>query len=297
MLTEEQLLERFAELRIPPSGQALIRRIRDRLPSAPIRTSKKAGKTRYASLKMPFVTEGAADSTEWAAMVHWDHDDETDEFYPQPEALKITHKVGTTERNSTHYTTPDYLRVTKSAFSFVECKTEEELVELARESPDRFQRQDDGSWRSLPAERAAAEFGCRFVIRSSKENNWTLIENYELLKDYYLGSPKEPSTSARAQVADRFKDQAWCSAFELIHIEPAVSADDLYMMLVKGEVFFPINESRLSDQENALFFRDKESFQALRTMLGTKVPGEFGRDLSVELVGGEILVFNCNIKR
>lgn len=295
MLTEEQLLERFAELGIPPNGQALIRRIRDGLPSAPIRTSRKAGKTRYASLKMPFVTEGAADSTEWAAMVHWDHDDETDEFYPQPEALKITHKVGSTERNSTHYTTPDYLRVTKAGFAFVECKTEEELIELAKESPDRFQRQDDGRWRSPPAERAAAEFGCQFVVRSSRENNWTLIENYELLKDYYLGSPKEPTVEARAQLADRLKDQAWCSAFELIHIEPAILADDLYMMLVRGEVFFPINESRLSDQENALFFRDKESFLALRTMLGTKVPGEFGRDLSIELVGGEVLAWDGNL--
>jgi hypothetical protein len=53
MLTEQLLLERFADQGIPEGGQALIRRIRDGLPSAPIRTSKKAGKTRYASLKMP----------------------------------------------------------------------------------------------------------------------------------------------------------------------------------------------------------------------------------------------------
>ena len=72
MLTEQQLVERFDQLQIPELGRLRIRHIRDNLPSATSNTSKMAGKTRYAPLKMPFVTKGAADSSEWAAMdLHW----------------------------------------------------------------------------------------------------------------------------------------------------------------------------------------------------------------------------------
>lgn len=272
MLTEQQLVERFDQLQTPELGRLRIRHIRDNPPSAPSNTSKMAGKTRYASLKMPFVTEGAADSTEWATMVHWDHDSETDEFYPQPEPFNITHKVGTSERCTTHPITTDFLRVAKSAFTFVECKTEIELEKLAKSSPDRFQRQADGTWRSPPAEVAAAEFGCKFEIRSSRLNNWTLVENMELLKDYYLGTPHEIKPASCQLLKQRMQSQSWISTFDLIHVEPAISADDLYLQIVRGDVFFPLHDLRLSDQERALVFRDKATYLAFSTFLNVQKP-------------------------
>ncbi len=286
MLTEQQLVERFDQLQIPELGRLRIRHIRDNLPSATSNTSKMAGKTRYAPLKMPFVTEAAADSTEWAAMVHWDHDGETDEFYPQPEPFNITHKVGTSERRTTHPITPDFLRVTKSAFTFVECKTESELEKLAKSSPDRFQRQADGTWRSPPGEVAAAEFGCKFEIRSSRQNNWTLLENMELLKDYYLGTPHEIKPASRQRLKQRMQGQSWISTFDLIHVEPAISADDLYLQIARGEVFFPLHDLRLSDQERALVFRDEATYLAFSTFLKVQKtvgePEEFTVALDVD---------------
>ena len=283
MLTEQQLVERFDQLQIPEVGRLRIRHIRDNLPSATSNTSKMAGKTRYAPLKMPFVTEGAADSTEWAAMVHWDHDSETDEFYPQPEPFNITHKVGTSERRTTHPTTPDFLRVTKSAFIFEECKTESELEKLAKSSPDRFQRQADGTWRSPPAELAAAEFGCKFEIRSSRQNNWVLLENMELLKDYYVGTPHEIKCESRQLLKQKMQSQSWISTFDLIHVEPAISADDLYLQIVRGEVFFPLTDLRLSDQECALVFRDKATYLAFSTFLKVQKPVGEAEEFTVAL--------------
>jgi putative transposase len=283
VLTEQQLVERFDQLQIPDVGRLRIRRIRDNLPSATSNTSKMAGKTRYASLKMPFVTEGAADSTEWAAMVHWDHDSETDEFYPQPEPFNITHKVGTSDRRTTHPITPDFLRITKSAFIFVECKTESELEKLAKSAPDRFQRQADGTWRSPLAEKAAAEFGCKFQIRSSSQNNWTLMENMELLKDYYIGTPHEIKPESRRLLKQRMQGQSWVSTFDLIHVEPAIPADDLYLQIVRGEVFFPLSDLRLSDQERALVFRDKATYLAFSTFLKVQKPVGEPEDFTIAL--------------
>lgn len=283
MLSEQQLVERFDQLQIPELGRLRIRHIRDNLPSATSSTSKMAGKTRYASLKMPFVTEGAAHSTEWAAMVHWDHDDETDEFYPQPEPFNITHKVGTSVRRTTHPITPDFLRVTKSAFTFVECKTESELEKIAKSSPDRFQRKADGTWCSPPAELAAAEFGCKFEIRSNRQNNWVLLENMELLKDYYVGTPVEVKPTSRLLLKQRLQSLSWISTFDLIHFEPAISADDLYLQIVRGEVFFPLTELRLSDQERALVFRDRATYLAFSTFLKVQKPAGEAEQFTVEI--------------
>jgi putative transposase len=292
MLTEQQLVEQFDRLQIPDEGRKRIRHIRDNPPSATSSTSKKAGKTRYTSLKMPFVVEAAADSTEWAAMVHWDHDNETDEFYPQPEPLKITHKVGTSDATTTHLTRTDYLRVTKTAFIFTECKTEDELDKLAKSSPDRYQRQGDGTWRSPCTELAAAEFGCRFEIRSSRQNNWVLLENRELLKDYYIGTPGEVNQASRRVVAERMKSQGWISTFDLIHMDPAIPADDLYLQIIRGEVFFPLNDLRLSDQDRALVFRDEATYLAFSTFINLEKPVGDDEDFTVSLDADDIFTWD-----
>ena len=237
---------------------------------------------------MPFVTEGEANQTEYAAMVDWDHDLDTEEFYPQPPAINITHFVKTSSRRTTHPTTPDYFRITKTAFTFVECKKEDALLLLAKETPDRYQQQPDGTWRSPPAELAAAEFGCKFELRSSAQNNWTLLENVELLKEYYMDTPSQVSTEARRLLKERLGTAGWISAFDLIHHEPAIAADDLYLMLVRQEVFFPLQELRLTDQERALFFRDKTTYLAYSTFLSCKTRNQRSQSINIRLEGGEI---------
>jgi putative transposase len=109
------------------------------------------------------------------------------------------------------------------------------LSAARRGGRDRFQRQADGTWRSPPAELAAAEFGCKFEIRSSRQNNWVLLENMELLKDYYVGTPHEIKCESRQLLKQKMQSQSWISTFDLIHVEPAISADDLYLQIVRGD--------------------------------------------------------------
>ncbi|MDT7836270.1 Tn7 transposase TnsA N-terminal domain-containing protein [Aquabacterium sp. OR-4] len=191
MLTDAELHQLFEKLQLPEVGRARVPFIRDNPPSRAVRTNKASGKTRYAGIKMPFVVEAEAVSTEYAAIVEWDHDEETLEYYSQPQALKIAYLGPDRVRRITTQTTPDYLRITRSGIAFVECKREEQLERLAKEQPGRYQRDHDGRWRSPPSVVAAAEFGCLFEIRSSAANNWTLIENLELLKDFTIGEPAE----------------------------------------------------------------------------------------------------------
>jgi hypothetical protein len=101
---------------------------------------------------MPFVIEAEAVTTEYLAVVQWDHDDVTLEYFSQPQALKISYLGSDRVRRITTNTTADYLRITGSRIAFVECKREEELERLAKEQPGRYQRAAGGRWRSPASE-------------------------------------------------------------------------------------------------------------------------------------------------
>jgi putative transposase len=286
VLTDAELQNMFDRLQVPEVGRKRIRSIRDNVQSRVTSSTRKSGKLRYAPLKMGFAVEAEAASTEYVAVVEWDHDQTTFEFYPQPEALKISYRLASSTRRYTTTTTPDYLRITESGFFFVECKTEEQLNRLAKEAPGRFMRDEDGRWRSPPAEEAAAELGCHFVIRSSAENNWTLHENAEILKDYYIGTARLATKDEVEVVQDRLKAEGWVSLFELIHMEPAVSADAIYKLIVDKQVYFPLAKERLTDQEASRIYRDEMTYRAFETYISRRGPSQFPNDPSLVLEPG-----------
>lgn len=288
MLNDAELRQLFERLQLPDAGRARIRHIRDNLPSRAVRSNKVSGKTRYTGIKMPFVVEAEATSTEYVAFVEWDHDKETLEFYPQPEPLKISYATAGSARKTTIFTTPDCLRITSSRIAFVECKREEQLERLAKDMPGRYQRDAGGRWRSPPAEAAAAELGCTFEIRSSRENNWVLHENLELLKDFHVGEPASIDAAVARDLRDRLSRDGWVSAFELIHHEPAIPADQLYALIAARQIFFPLTSLRLSDQERALIFRDEITFRAREAIAPAETSHGHAADLGLRIDAGSL---------
>lgn len=288
MLKDAELQELFERLAIPAAGRTRIRHIRDNPPSRAVRSNKMSGKTRYTPIKMPFVVEAEAVSTEYVALVEWDHDDETLEYYPQPEPLKIRYLAADRARQVTTLTTPDCLRITASRLVFVECKREEELERLSRKMPGRYGRNAQGRWQSPPAEAAAAELGCDFEIRSSKQNNWTLHENLELLKDYHVGEPVKIDPAVEQVLRDRISGAGWISAFELVHYEPAIPADQLYALIAARKIYFPITQLRLSDQERALVFRDETTYRARQAWMAMDSPPASAHALGIRFEPGAV---------
>lgn len=259
-LTDEQIECLFEKFRVPAAGRLRIQNNRKKLPFRATKSSKFAGKLRYPSRKMGFALEAEAFSTEYVALVEWEHDPDVLEIYPQPaEQLQIKYKLPG-GRLVTTYITPDAFLVTSSGFRYTECKTEEELEKLTLKAPERYVKSPDGSWCSPPAEAAAAVIGCIFEVRSTASNNPVLFENLELLRDFYRTSP-DASPESRALLAQRFEGHASVSAFDLIHVAPAIDADDLYALLLQGEVYFPIHALRLTDQDRVHFFRSEAEWK------------------------------------
>lgn len=293
MLTHEELHTLFELLQLPEIGRARIRHIRDSLPSRAVRSNKVSAKAKYAPLKMPFTIDAEANSTEYIAAVEWDHDPETLEFYPQPLALKIRYLTADRIRWTSTHTTPDYLRITPNRVVFVECKTEDALKGLAKAMPGRFQRDELGRWRSPPAEEAAAAFGCEFEIRSSAQNNWALFENLELLKDYFIGDPGEPPAGIAQALMARLGFEGWASMHELVHNDPGISADVIYTLISQRRIYFPLTSQRLSDQEQALVFRDEATFKAHQVFLGQRSIRSSSKCLGIAIESGCLFTWDA----
>ena len=290
-LTDEQVAALFEQFRVPPAGRLRIQNNRKKLPFRATKSSKFAGKLRYPSRKMGFVLEAEAFSTEYVALVEWEHDHDVLEIFPQPaERLLIEYKAPSGRPVKT-YITPDAFRVTNSGFRYTECKTEDELEKLTLAMPERYVKQPDGSWCSPPAQVAAAAIGCTFEVRSTGSNNYVLVENLELLRDFYCAAP-EVSPESRALLAQRFEGHAFVSAFDLIHVAPAIDADDLYALLFHGEVYFPIHALRLAQQERALFFRSEADWKAHELFMQNDRPDRRRPILRNELRPGDAFTWD-----
>ncbi|WP_460837659.1 Mu transposase C-terminal domain-containing protein [Noviherbaspirillum agri] len=262
----------FESFNIPHTGRARIKAIRSGLPVRMTNGGSKSVKVRYCSTKMGFVLDLEASHTEYAAAVTWEYDDDTFEYYPQPTKLLIRwrDKKGTSRA---YYSTPDFFRISRKGFQFVECKLEEDLHELAQKHATRYSVDANGNWRSPPAEAAAAELGCEFVLRSSTQNNWTLIENYEFLRDYLIVRSNIDAAELN-RLREILTERAWISIDELLHSEK-INPDTLYAAITQNEVYFDLTRDRLTDVESSGVFRDHDASVAYRLFVNSRADDRF----------------------
>lgn len=285
-LSDAALQNMFDSFHVPQSGRNLIAQIRIGQPSRKVRTNQASGVLRYVSRKMGRVLAAEAFATEFVAFVEWDFDPATLEIYPQPAALTLTYEAPTGRRTKVHHT-PDCFRITTGGFVFTECKTEDRLEALADAQPGRYNKDADGRWRCPPGEQAAAALGCIYEIRSPRENNFALYNNLELLKHHLCRNLPDVSSSEKAIVQKKFEGRNAVSAFDLVHMEPRIDADDLYSMLVRGEIYFPLHSLRLDQQESAFFFLDERDWHNHELFLDCDRPERRVASLTRELRPGD----------
>lgn len=266
MLEEKDLEEHFDRLGISPEARLRIRWIRENAPIRAVGGGSRNTVCRFSSRKMKFVVEAEAFNTEYAAYEEFDNDETTYEFYPQPCKLRLDY-VNANGKLVHPDITPDIFVVCRDYFAFIECKTEEELLKLAQEQPSRYRVDEHGKWRSPPAEIAAERLGARFIVRSSKDNNWVALENYEFFCDYLKVDPAELRIAPDALriIEARLSDSSWLTVSDLIHGPQPIDSDSLYALIVTKKVYFDFQTNRISDPDQALIFRDEISASAYRT--------------------------------
>lgn len=269
MLTDTEIQALFDKHNVPEAGRLRIQAIRHEPPGRRADGGSRSQTIRYCSKKMGFVIEAESYEAEYAALVTWEHDPDVYEMYGQPSRkLKLSYR-GTNGRTISHMTTPDFFLIGKDGFTFVECKLQKTLLELAVKQPARWLRTDRGMWTSPPAQDTAAELGCAFHVRSSEENNWILIENLEFLRDYIV-EPAQPDELDLTGLSAKLADRPWWTIHGLL--AEGIRADVLYAAIVSGAVHFDVTRQRLTQVEEAIVFRDAESAQAYATFSLTRTP-------------------------
>lgn len=278
MLDDKALEEQFDRLGIRPEARARIRWIRENAPIRSVGGGTRNTPVRFCSRKMKFVLEAEAFNTEYAAFEDYDNDDTVLEYYGQPCKLRISY-INANNKLVHPDITPDIFVVCRDFFAFVECKTEEELLKQAKEQPNRYIVDVNGTWRSPPAEIAAAELGCLFQVRSSRDNNWVALENYEFLSDYLSVAPNELKVADDALriIEKQLSESNWLTINDLLYGESSVDADSIYALIVSKQIYFDFLTNRIAKPEQALVFRDEGIAKAYRTYarlsVGLKSPG------------------------
>jgi putative transposase len=254
MLTDTELHDLFEQRGTSEAHRQTIQRIRKTAPVRAVDGGRQSHRVRYASRKMGFVIECEARDTEYAAAVTWDFDDETLEFYGQPAFLNLKAQLPNGRQSSWSYT-PDFFRITRRGFEFVECKNEKKLSALVRERPHAYVIDEAGDWHYLPAEEhVASEYGATFRIRPSRENNPVLIENIEFLWDYLVKSTRcDPAQQARLR--EYLSERRWATVAVILSDNPGI-ADTFYADVAEGRCYFDLTAQRITDTEHALAFRD-----------------------------------------
>jgi putative transposase len=175
--SDAELIRKFEQWGTPTKGQEYIFDARANSPSRKVQSRVGNVVTRYSSRKMNRRLTTESRKPEFGAVVRYDFDNATCEFYCQPPSVRIEVPTERKYANRTVRTylmptkyTPDILRITWYGPYIEEWKTPGDLEKLAERFPTRFFQDSDGTWRCPERERYFGDMGITFCLRSSDEN-------------------------------------------------------------------------------------------------------------------------------
>jgi putative transposase len=158
MLSEDELEVWCLQHVHSEQAKAVIEQICSAPPSRLVqgRTGNVSG--RYPSQKMGCTIQFESHRGELATIYQFEHDPAILAFYDQPGAIKLVYpsKKG---RQVGVLHTPDFFVIREDECGWIECKMEDQLVQLAEQMPYRYTRTASGTWWCPPGEKYAKELG------------------------------------------------------------------------------------------------------------------------------------------
>ena len=257
VLTPEQLQNYFDSLGLSDEARRAITLIRESNPSRVVQSGPGNVSTRYSSEKMGVTIQAESHTGELAAVYEWEHDNDVLEFWDQPPQILV--RSDRKRENAAWRITPDYFVLHKEWAGWVECKEEKKLQQFVDEDKGHFVKNADGTWSFPPGDAHAIPLGLRFVVRSSKENDWIVLRNLLLLHDYLPPNrvPTKPSEVSAAQ--EKVRLQPWWILRDFIHAEPAIPADTVFQMIADGTIYVDLQRELLAEPEVTHVFYDKSA--------------------------------------
>jgi putative transposase len=259
-----------SQLRLTPEAVERLRRVRCSDPARRTRGRKNV-RGSYPSMKMGVTIQFESHRNELPTILEFEHDSDVLEYYDQPETIRLNY-LSAAGRPGAYDHIPDFLVLTRTGVIWVECKTEDKLVGLSKESPNRFVRNRDGTWRSPPGEEYAAKFGFTYRIRSSLENSSELSRNLHYLDEYFTHRYPEPFTKVLNAVISYVASHEGVKYTEVLKAVPGLSADDLNYFISRGTVFTDLRRVVLADLESVTLYSSMRVWMLIETSAASSRP-------------------------
>jgi transposase InsO family protein len=194
------------------------------------------------------------------------------EIWDQPIQLTLSYENVHGKRVTVQYV-PDFFLCRNDCAELVECKTEEDLVRLAEQQPNRYRRGDDGAWHSPPMDELAKELGVRFTLRSSASINRVYIRNIEFLEDYMRMNAPLVAADALLFILTLLRRRRGISLTELLdevlgQEKIKVESDDIYLLIVRGDIYVDLFAAPLAVRERVQVFENAELAEAYAPLGG-----------------------------
>src|SRR5256886_15682898 len=129
MLSSDGLLSWFQRLEMPEQTRRTIEHIRSSGPSRRVGGGRSNVSGRYPSRKMGVTIQFESHRVELAAIYEMENDQQTLEFYDQPQAIALDYNSANGRRQVVRHT-PDFFVIRQEAAGWEEWKTEDELHRL-----------------------------------------------------------------------------------------------------------------------------------------------------------------------
>jgi len=184
MLDPEKFDHWCRQLNLSEEAVREIQKIRSSPPARRVRSGPYSMAGRFnRSNKMDHTIQFESRTVEYPAILTMEVDEHVLEMWDQPPSFVIRYKAAG-GRNIGHIYTADFFVLRDDCAGWEEWKTESGLIRLAEQNPNKYCRDEDGTWRFPPGEQYAHPLGLYFRVCSSAQINWTLLRNFKLLKPH-----------------------------------------------------------------------------------------------------------------
>jgi putative transposase len=292
MLDKQEFFHWCQRLSVSDEAQKILERIRSSDPARRVQSGTRSVSGTYPSKKMGVTIQFESHRVELAAVYEMEHDPDVIEYYDQPPSFKLDY-AGMNGRRLVVFHTPDYFAIRQDTAGWEECKTEEQLEKLAEKNPNRYCRDEEGTWRCPPGEAYAEQFNLYYRVRTSKSTDWTFQRNIQFLEDYLRNDLPPIEKTARD------------SALEIVTAEPSVklddlflktegvaSRDDIYTLIAAGDLFVDLTAAPLVEPQQVRVFPNSETALAYARIVEISQEATANRPRFIDLAVGSTMEWN-----
>lgn len=266
MFTDKELDRWCRRLDLSKRARDLVKKIRCSDPARLVRSQRGNVSGRYPSRKMGHTVQFDSHRCELPLIQELEYKESVLEFWDQPIEFELAYQSKAGRKVRTPHI-PDFFILHEASAEFVECKTEQELIKLAEEKPNRFYQTEEGTWRCLPGEEYAQQFGFRYRVYSTSQINRVYVRNIEFLEDYLRSDSLEVAEESRKQITSIVANTYGIKLSDLLDraLESTATADDVYSLMVIGDICVDFSRAPLAERDRVYVFPDKESAQIFQS--------------------------------